>query len=152
MHRRTPALTRNQTLRIWLALSSEERKRTKIRSGWFPSSEKWKEPSFVRPFRFSVLGGASEFQRMKKNQDLFASFEEWKRTKIHKYIRILVRVGFRSLEKVEPRFVRSGGFLNSEEQNIKIRFGLTSEDRKKRNQDSFGWASKFRRTEKDQDS
>ncbi|CAB4424005.1 unnamed protein product [Rhizophagus irregularis] len=36
---------------------SEERKRTKIQSGWLLSSEERKEPNFVRPFRFGVSGG-----------------------------------------------------------------------------------------------
>ncbi|CAB5365745.1 unnamed protein product [Rhizophagus irregularis] len=104
----------------WLP-SSEERKKTKIRSGWLLSSEEQKEPSFVRPFGFGVSGAASKFRRMKKKPRFvsiyelwFTSSEEWKRTKI-----------------------RSGGFSNSEVQKItKIRFGLTFEDRKKRNQDS----------------
>ncbi|CAB5356963.1 unnamed protein product [Rhizophagus irregularis] len=163
---------------------SEEWKRTKIRSGWLSSSQEQKEPSFVQPFGFSVSGGASEFRRMKKNQDSFTSSEERKRTKIRSGgLPIFGKSGnqdsigwiskFRSTENQDSigwisEFQRSGGFPNSEEWNIKIqsggfsnsevrkrtkiRFGLTSEDWKKRNQDSFEWASKFRRTEKDQDS
>ncbi|PKB96801.1 hypothetical protein RhiirA5_506839 [Rhizophagus irregularis] len=97
---------------------SEEWKRTKIRSGWLPSSEERKEPSFVRPFGFGVSGGASEFRRTKK-KPRFVSLRVLKNGKELRF----VRVGFRSLEKVEPRFVN------------KIR-----------------WISEFRSTEKNQDS
>ncbi|CAB5357784.1 unnamed protein product [Rhizophagus irregularis] len=60
--------------------------------------------------------------------------------------------GLLSSEERKKTKIRSGRFPNSEEWKIKIRFRLTSEDQKKRNQDSFRWASKFWRTEKDQDS
>ncbi|CAB5389916.1 unnamed protein product [Rhizophagus irregularis] len=124
---------------------SEEWKRTKIRSGWLPSSEERKEPSFVststklvRPFGFGVSGEASEFQRMKKKprfvsiyESWFASSEEWKRTKIRsgglpifgKSGTKIHRVDFRIPKNRKSRFIRSGRFLNSEERKIKIQSG-----------------------------
>ncbi|EXX60261.1 hypothetical protein RirG_181500 [Rhizophagus irregularis DAOM 197198w] len=59
-----------------------------------------------------------------------------------------VWVGFRSLEKVEPRFVRSGGFLNSEEWKIKIRSGGFSNSEVQKRTKIRKFQVDFRRSEK----
>ncbi|CAB4401617.1 unnamed protein product [Rhizophagus irregularis] len=116
---------------------SEEWKRTKIRSGWLPSSEKRKEPSFVRPFGFGVSGGASEFRRMKK-KPRFVSLGGLpifgkSGTKIRKFW-----VNFRRSEEKEPKFVSSSGLPSfRERKKIKIRrFGWISDEWMNQNQDS----------------
>ncbi|CAB5378023.1 unnamed protein product [Rhizophagus irregularis] len=88
---------------------SEEWKRTKIRSGWLPSSEKRKEPSFVRPFGFGVSGGASEFRRMKK-KPRFVSLRVLKNRKEPRFISL----GGLPIFGKSGTKIRSGGFSNSE--------------------------------------
>ncbi|CAB5358638.1 unnamed protein product [Rhizophagus irregularis] len=177
-HRRTLALTQNWTLRFQASfLVPKNGKEPRfIRSGWLPSSEEQKEPSFVststklvRPFGFGVSGGTSEFRRMKKKprfvsiyESWFASSKEWKRTKIRSG-RLLI------FGKVEPRFVRSGGFPNSEEWKIKIRSdgfpnseerkikfcksgGFPNSEEQKIKIHKIGWIFEFQSTEKNQDS
>ncbi|PKK69646.1 hypothetical protein RhiirC2_780757 [Rhizophagus irregularis] len=121
-------------------------------SGWLPSSEEQKEPSFVststklgsrvlkngKELRFVRVGFRSlekvETRFIRSGSGGFSNSEVQKITKIRKFW-----VDFRRSEEKKPRFIsKSGGFPNSEEQKIKIH--------------KIGWIFEFQSTEKNQDS
>ncbi|GET59896.1 hypothetical protein RIR_jg17074.t2 [Rhizophagus irregularis DAOM 181602=DAOM 197198] len=141
-YKRTPALIQNRTLRFrvgFLVLKNGKELRF-IRSGWLPSSEEWKRTKI----RSGWLPSSEEWKEPSFVRpfgfDSFASSEERKKTKI--------RLGGLPIFGKSGTKIRSGGFLNSEEWKIKIRSGGFSNSEVQKRTKIRKFQVDFRRSEK----